>query len=83
MLSIHVGDKLMWTGGESNELLHVLKSKNGKFEARVNGSEFCLTGETANLLASGEFTKISDEEYKTKLDAFWASGKPKGERVEQ
>lgn len=78
--SIAVGTKLRFKNGQ--ELVHVLSLKNGKFEARVNGSKFNITGEVSNLIDSESFVKITDDEYNTELDAFWASGRPQGERVE-
>lgn len=80
-MKINVGDKIKWTG-KSEELLHVLEVKNGQFEARVNGSTFVAQGPVASLIDSKQFVHITDEEYNTKLDAFWASGIPQGERQE-
>lgn len=78
---VEVGDKFQ---SKTGELIHVLNTED-TIEARINGSAFCIAADTPYSQSGVPklFGKrITDEEYKIKLDDFWYRRDTQTDRIE-
>jgi len=82
LFDTEVGEKYQ---SESGELLHVITVEEGKIEARVNGTGFILRADCQKALMGWSVirgTKLTDQQYQVKLDAFWNARDDQDGRVE-
>lgn len=81
MFDIDVGLKFAFGG--LTEVMHLIEFDeiSDSFEARVNGTDACIAGKWSDI-PQDQLEIISDDEYRERLDAFWATGQCTSKRVE-